>query len=68
MTDCCENLEKCGFFKKYNESKHLACLGFTRTYCQGERQCECKRKLYFKENGKAPSDDMMPNGAMVAAA
>ena len=65
--DCCANLEKCGFFNKYNQSKQLACRGFTKLYCQGDKQGECLRKLYFQEHNCPPPDDMMPNGVMIAA-
>lgn len=62
----CELLEKCGFFKKYQETKDLACKGFIREYCNGSRMSECKRKKYREEHGEAPSDDMMPSGHMMA--
>lgn len=64
MTEC-ELLPKCGFFKKYDESKHFACKGFIKQFCKGEKMNECKRKAYRKENGKPPSDDMMPNGQIL---
>lgn len=61
----CEKLETCGFFKKYQDSKSLACKGFINQYCKGSKMDDCKRKQYFEEHGKLPSDDMMPNGAMI---
>lgn len=61
----CELLDKCGFFKKYQESKGLACKGFISMYCMGPKQSACLRKKYREEHGTPPIDDMMPNGAMV---
>ena len=62
----CELLAKCGFFKKYQEAKNLACKGFINKYCKGSDMDECKRKAYRKEHGEPPADDMMPNGMMMA--
>jgi hypothetical protein len=45
MSDC-PNLEKCGFVKKYGESKALSVKGFVTIYCKNEKQNECKRKEY----------------------
>ena len=38
--DECHNLEKCNFFKMYqnDESKNLALKGFISMFCKGERQ------------------------------
>ena len=63
----CELLSKCGFFKKYQSTKELACKGFIKQYCKGDKMNECKRMQYRKEHGSPPSDDMMPNGAMMIA-
>jgi hypothetical protein len=43
MSDC-KNLEKCGFVKKYGESKALAVKGFVAMYCMSEKQEECKKE------------------------
>lgn len=61
----CQNLEKCGFVKKYGESKGLAVKGFVSMYCKTEKQNECKRKEYKMKNGAAPSDEMLPNGGFI---
>ena len=66
MEQQCELLEKCGFFKKYQESKNLACKGFINQYCKGPKLNECERKKYREEHGEPPSDDMMPSGQMVS--
>jgi hypothetical protein len=66
MTEC-QNLPNCGFMKKFNESKNLACKGFIVLYCRGEQQGNCKRKQYKATHGAPPADEMMPNGQMVLA-
>jgi hypothetical protein len=64
MSDCA-NLEKCGFVKKYGESKALAVNGFVKMYCKSEKQSQCKRKDYKQNNGVAPADEMLPNGGFM---
>jgi len=65
VTETCELLAACGFFKKYQATKDLACRGFIRMYCTGPKQNECKRKQHRLKYGAPPSDDMMPSGHMV---
>ncbi len=67
MRDC-ELLSRCGFFIKYCQTKDLACKGFMRMYCKGDKQEECKRKIFRKQHGKPPSDDMLPSGQMIKQA
>jgi hypothetical protein len=62
----CELLGNCGFFKKHSEAKSLACQGFIKNYCKGEKMDECKRKKYRQEHGSPPHEDMMPNGQMIS--
>jgi hypothetical protein len=64
MSDC-ELLATCGFFKKYQNTKELACRGFLAQYCRGPKQDECKRKQYRQEHGKPPPDDMLPSGQVI---
>ena len=66
MTKECELLKDCGFFRKYQATKDLACKGFIAMYCKGPKMNECKRKEYREKYGTPPPDDMMPNGKMVA--
>ncbi len=61
----CANLEKCGFFQKYGDTKSLAVKGFISMYCKSPKQNECKRKEYKEKHGAPPSDDMMPNGGLM---
>ncbi len=37
MGEVCELLERSGFFKKYEETKDLACRGFINQYCKGDK-------------------------------
>ena len=67
MENTCELLEKCGFFKKYQSTKDLACKGFIAQYCKGDKMNECKRLEYRKKNGVPPTDDMMPSGHIIMA-
>jgi len=67
MESQCELLEKCGFFKKYQQTKELACRGFINQYCNGPRQNDCKRKEYRFKHGVPPVDDMMPTGQIISA-
>ncbi len=61
----CPNLEKCGFVKKYGETKKLAIKGFISMYCQGDKQNICERKKYKQLHNSPPSDEMMPNGNFI---
>lgn len=61
----CQLLGNCGFIRKYQATKALACKGFITQYCKGERMSQCQRMKFNKENGAPPSDDMMPNGAYI---
>lgn len=68
MENQCELLEKCGFFRKYESSKELACKGFINQYCKGPKQSECKRLEFRQKNGVPPVDDMMPSGQLIRSA
>jgi hypothetical protein len=63
----CQYLPTCGFFKKYKESKNLACIGFINRYCKGSEMEQCKRLEYRKLHNTAPPEDMMPSGQMITA-
>lgn len=66
MVQECELLATCGFFKKYQATKDLACKGFIAQYCKGPKMNQCKRKEYLAEHGRPASDDMMPTGQTIA--
>ncbi|MBN1589669.1 MAG: hypothetical protein JW888_09150 [Pirellulales bacterium] len=65
MESQCAHLETCGFFKKYQAAKDLACKGFIKLYCRGPKMNNCKRKQYREKHGEPPSDDMLPSGHMI---
>lgn len=67
MENECKMLATCGFFKKYQDSKELACRGFILQYCKGDKMNDCKRLEFRMKNGVPPSEDMMPNGQMIKA-
>lgn len=66
MTDC-EKMCGCEFFKIYgsDQSRKLALAGFVRTYCKGESQNNCLRKIVCKELGGAQHvpQNLMPTGS-----
>ena len=66
MVQECEFLPTCGFFKKYQETKDLACKGFISLYCKGPNMNQCKRKEYREKYGQPPADEMMPSGGMLS--
>ena len=60
----CQYLDKCNFFKVYQDQKKRALKGFVQLYCQGNNQNKCLRKIVSKTFGGSefvPSN-MMPNG------
>jgi hypothetical protein len=61
----CELLTECGFFRKYQSTKNLACQGFITSYCRGPSMEQCVRRGYQERHGSLPSDDMMPTGHML---
>lgn len=61
----CVRLANCGFFKKYQQTKDLACKGFLLKYCTGTLQPQCKRMAFSNLNGYPPPDDMMPTGQIM---
>ncbi|MDQ7032909.1 MAG: methyl-accepting chemotaxis protein [Desulfonauticus sp.] len=65
ITDPCPRLDKCGFVKRYGNSKDKLVIGFVNSYCKGGLMDECKRKIYAEKHGHPPVDEMMPNGKMV---
>jgi len=61
----CELLDKCGFFRKHQESQNMACRSFIRSYCTGLKMADCERKKIREKTGVAPDDDMMPTGQLI---
>jgi len=61
----CELLATCGFFQKYQNTLDMACRGFIKTYCEGEKMEDCRRKEFRRANGTPPTDDMLPSGQMM---
>lgn len=66
MSEPCEKLEACMFFKTYQKEQQRAAAlkGFITMYCKGTKQNEYTRKKVAKALGggdKVPVN-MMPNG------
>lgn len=66
MEQKCAMLPTCGFFKKYQATRNMACKGFINKYCEGNLMNQCKRKEYRSIHGVAPSDNMLPTGLIMA--
>jgi hypothetical protein len=66
MREKCELLEKCGFFKNYNESTGALEKAWIRMYCESQETSEsCERKMFRKQTGRPPADNMAPTGKML---
>lgn len=65
MNQECESLTTCGFFKKHQETRDLACKGFILMYCKGNKMEQCKRREFKVTNGITPPDNMLPSGQMI---
>jgi hypothetical protein len=66
MREKCELLEKCGFFKNHNEGAGVLEKAWIRMYCESEETSEsCERKMFRKQTGRPPVDNMAPTGKML---
>jgi hypothetical protein len=66
MRKKCELLEKCGFFKHYKEGTGVMEKAWIRMYCESQETSEsCERKLFLKQTGRQPVNNMAPTGKML---
>ena len=66
MSEKCENIEKCGFFLRYEGSSEATNQGWIRMFCcSAEKSVECKRKLYTQQMQQVPPDNMTQTGALL---
>jgi len=66
MSEKCENIEKCGFFLRYEGSSEATNQRWIRMFCSSvENSVECKRKLYSLQRQQVPPDNMTPTGTMI---
>lgn len=66
MSDECELLDDCGFFKNFKGNTETVKQGWIRMYCKNKEKSEtCKRKEYRKKTGKTPPDNMSPTGKLL---
>jgi hypothetical protein len=63
MTERCEMLEACGFFRNFKGNSEVVQNGWIYMFCDNlEHSKTCKRKLYKMEHGTPPPDNMTPLG------
>ena len=62
MPKVCENINTCGFLKKYGNSHRNECTQCIKQYCAGYKMAQCSRKRYLARTGKNPPDDLRPDG------
>ncbi len=63
MSQCCQNLEICGFFTNYKGNSEVVKNGWIRMFCENlEKSESCERKKFKQRIGQAPPDNMAPTG------
>jgi len=66
VKNCCELLENCAFFKRFEGTTEPIKFGWMRLYCQSwEKSGWCERKIHFEETGSAPPHNMTPTGFII---
>jgi hypothetical protein len=66
MREKCELLEACGFFKNFKHNKGVVEQTWIRMYCESKETSEtCARKIFRKQTGRPPADNMAPTGKML---
>ncbi len=66
MSEKCEKLDQCGFFREFHGNTEVAQRGWVRMFCDSKEQSEiCKRKIFSKKNGHPPADNLSPTGFML---
>jgi hypothetical protein len=68
MSDTCEYLKHCGFFRKYGERRSNVWRGLVSFYCQGRGFSLCERRSKYLNNIDRISDDILPSGQAVSKA
>ena len=66
MSEKCEMLANCGFFKNFSLNSETIKQGWTKMYCDDKKKSErCERKKIRLATGKPPADNMSPTGKML---
>ncbi len=66
MKEKCEFLERCGFFLHFSGSSETVKNGWVNLFCEDLTKSEfCKRKIYKREHGQPPADNMTPTGIFI---
>ena len=59
-------LEKCVFFKNYNEHAGILEKAWIRMYCESLETSESReRKMFRKQTGRPPAENMATTGKML---
>lgn len=65
MSEACDCIESCGFFRKFGERRSNVWRGLVSFYCMGKGFNLCERR---KKNNTSISDDVLPSGQEVSRA
>lgn len=66
MSERCELLDSCGFFRNFTSNLEVIKAGWIRLYCEHRETSElCVRKKIRLESGQPPADNMAPTGTML---
>ena len=66
MSEPCEFLEKCGFFRNYQWNSEVVKQGWVQMFCEEQAKSElCERKKVRRLTGQPPADNMCPTGTML---
>ena len=66
MSEQCELLEKCGFFRNYKGNSETVKQGWVHLYCENKAKSEgCERKRIRRATGTPPADNLSPTGQVL---
>ncbi len=66
MSEYCEMLETCGFFRNFKGNTETVAEGWIKNFCENQEKSEkCERKKYRRLHGKPPADNMTPTGKII---
>jgi len=68
MTENCDYVTHCGFYRKFGARKSNVWRGLVSFYCHGRGFSLCERRKKYLGNVKGLSDDIMPTGQEVSRA
>jgi len=68
MTESCDCVKDCGFYRKFGARKSNVWRGLVSFYCHGRGFNLCERRKKHLGNISGLSDDIMPTGQEVSRA